>query len=117
MNWLIPLVLLAAAYYFFEAGLGFLAVLTIAALVVVIALSGKEREAAHGAGAPGGGAGPTIIESAGEEIPERMNIKIKPDWTDQWSGEYVMQRVGYGLDNLGRGLVFLLTGRGGKKAD
>jgi hypothetical protein len=46
-----------------------------------------------------------------------MNIKIKPDWTDQWSGEYVMQRVGYGLDNLGRGLVFLLTGRGGKKAD
>ncbi len=111
MNWLIPLVLLAAAYVLFEAGLAYLAFLTVIALVLLLAFASGGR----GTTARGAGGEPTIIESAGEEIPERLFIKVKPDWTGRWSGEYLFEHLGYALDNIGRGLTFILTGRAGKK--
>ncbi len=109
MNWIAAIVLLAAAYFLFEAGLGFLAFLTLAALIIMLILTpeGKHHHARGKSGAP------TIIESGGEEIPGRINIKIKPNWMDRWSGEYLMEHLGYGMDNLGRGIVYLLTGKKG----
>lgn len=111
MNWLIPLVLLAAAYVLFEAGLAYLAFLTVIALVLLLAFTSGGR----GTSARGAGNEPTIIESAGEEIPERLFIKVKPNWTGRQSTEYLFEHLGYALDNIGRGLTFILTGRAGKK--
>jgi len=112
MNWLIVLVLLAVAYVFLEAGLYFLAVLAVIGILLFLLATPQKSHAAASAGSAGA---PTIIESSGEEIPERMFIKVKPEWKDRKSYEYLSEHIGYGLDNLGRGIVFLLTGKAGKK--
>lgn len=109
MNWIAAIVLLVAAYVLYEAGLGFLAFLTIAALLILLFLT-PEKKYHHAHGKSGA---PTIIETGGEEIPSRINIKIKPNWEDQWSGEYIFTGLSHGMDNVGRGIVFLLTGKKG----
>jgi len=112
MNLLVLVVLLALAWYSFEAGLTFFAFLVFLAAVLMVFTQQQERQAVHyaqpqaGLAAPGQ---PIVIESPPGHEKAEVHLKVKK-WKDRWIGhpnEYLFYHTGIAVQNIGRSILYL----------
>jgi len=111
MNLLVLVVLLALAWYSFEAGLTFFAFLVF--LAVVLMVFTQKQEAQHASvvyAAPQAAAGQQVVVEAPEaSATGEVRLKVKK-WKDRWEGhpnEYLFLHAGYALQNIFRSVLYI----------
>jgi len=124
VNPLIILVLLALAWYSFEVGMQFFAILLVLAAIMVIFTQREENQSEQMyVGAPGGhgGQSPVIMEPEhGKTWPQyrgsdlydtqHIRLQIKPKWKKHWLGKpfhYLFFHAGVALGFVFRSVLYM----------
>ena len=111
----LSLVLFAAAYFLIEGGLQFVGILAAIIGVLLLLTGGGKSRSPVRIHEPMGPNGPVVVEQKLPPIPERMYLKVKPDWTDRVAFEYTMEHTGFWVDKLFRWLFYIFAGPKAKK--
>jgi hypothetical protein len=110
MTMILSLLLFAAAYFLIEGGLQFVGILSAVIGVLLIFTSGGKKSHSGNVSIhePMGPNGPVVVEQKLPDIPAKMYVKVKPDWTDRVAFEYAMEHTGWVVDRIFRWLFHLM---------
>lgn len=115
MNLIALVVLLALAWFAFDAGMTFFAFLMVLGAVLLLFTEGKHgrHSAADGEGGNYGYSGapgqPIVIESPDSPTKSEVRLKVKK-WKDRWNEhphEYMFEHFGIAVNNIGRSILYM----------